>query len=127
MAGIGFFNNHRPWEDGVGMLLGILIGLSPWLADQQTNQIVMWNAILIGAGVFVLSQLGFFHLRRWEEGCEIALGLWLFWSPFVFRYAEISTLAYWHFALGLAVVLLAWLELRQDWNLSDQELAQHGQ
>jgi hypothetical protein len=34
MLGIRFFNVHRPWEDWVSMLLGVLIGLSPWFADQ---------------------------------------------------------------------------------------------
>jgi hypothetical protein len=33
----------------------------------------------------------------------------------------------WHFVLGALVALLAVVELWQDWNLSDKELAQHGQ
>jgi hypothetical protein len=33
---------------------------------------------------------------------------------------------YWHFVLGAIVVLLAAVELWQDWRLSDQELARHG-
>jgi len=51
--------------------------------------------------------------------------LWLIASPFVFGYADAGTLRYWHFVLGFAVVLLAVLELRQDWELSDDELAHH--
>jgi hypothetical protein len=35
-------------------------------------------------------------------------------------------LQYWHFGLGAVVVLLAVLELWQDWNLSDEEFARHG-
>jgi hypothetical protein len=31
----------------------------------------------------------------------------------------------WHFVLGVAVVLLAMLELRQGWNLNDAELARY--
>src|SRR5262249_55923501 len=34
-------------------------------------------------------------------------------------------IAAWHFVLGIAVVLLAVLELRQDWNLSRGELTHH--
>jgi len=40
-----------------------------------------------------------------------------------FGYADAGTLQYWHFILGIAVELLAALELRQDWRLSDAELA----
>ena len=127
MSGIRFFNIHRSWEDWVSMLLGVLIGFSPWLAGQQSDQAVMWNAVLVGALVLGLAQLEYVSLRRWEETGEIVLGLWLMASPFTFGYAEAGALRYWHFGLGAIVVLLAFLELWQDWKLSDKELAQHGQ
>jgi len=56
---------------------------------------------------------------------ETACGLWLIASPFMFGYADAGTLRYWHFMLGVAVALLAILELRQDWKLSDTEIAGH--
>jgi hypothetical protein len=128
MSGIRFFNVHRPWEDWVSMLIGVLIGFSPWIPEQQHDQAVMWNAALVGALVFGLAQLEYVSLHRWQEigdladlG-EIACGLWLMASPFTFGYAEAGALRYWHFALGAIVALLAALELWQD----DEELAQHG-
>ena len=127
MSGIRFFNVHRAWEDWVSMLMGVLIGFAPWLADQQGGQFVMWNAVLVGALVLGLAQLEYVSLQRWEETGEIALGLWLIASPFTFGYAEAGALRYWHFALGAIVALLAVLELWQDRKLTDKELAQHGQ
>jgi hypothetical protein len=126
MAGIRVFNLHRPWEDWLSMLLGVIIGLSPWLADQKTDPTVIWNAILVGACVLVFAQLEYVSLQRWEEWCEIALGLWLVASPFALGYGVSGTLAYWHYFLGAAVALLAVLELWQDWKLDDKELATHG-
>ena len=127
MSGIRFFNVHRSWEDWVGMLIGVLIGFSPWLAEQQHDQAVVWNAILVGALVLVLAQLEYVSLQRWEEIGGIACGLWLIASPFTFAYAESGAFRYWHFILGAIVVLIAALELWQDWTLSNKELAQHGQ
>jgi hypothetical protein len=127
MSGIRSFNVHRSWEDWVSMLIGVLIGISPWLADQQHDQSVMWNAVVVGALVLGLAQLEYVSLQRWEETGEIACGLWLIASPFTFGYDEAGALRYWHFVLGATVVLLAALELWQDWTLSDEELAQHGQ
>ena len=121
------FKVHRTGEDGAGMVLGVLIGLSPWLAGQQDNQVVMWNAIIVGALVLGLAALELASLQRWEEVGEIACGLWLVASPFFFGYAEAGLLRYWHFVLGATVVLLAVLELWQDWKLTDRELAKHGQ
>ena len=127
MAGIRFFNVHRNWEDWFGIALGVLIGFSPWLAGQQDNQVVMWNAVLVGALVLSLAALEFVGLQRWEEAGEFVLGLWLIASPFTFGYADAGALRYWHFVLGGLVALLALLELWQDWKLNDKELAQHGQ
>ena len=126
MSRIRFFNVHRSWEDWLSMLVGVLIGFSPWLAGQPDNPAVLGNALLVGLFVFGLAELTYVSLTRWEEIGEIACGLWLIASPFTFGYAESGALRYWHFLLGAAVVVLAALELWQDWKLSGKELAQHG-
>jgi hypothetical protein len=66
-------------------------------------------------------------LQRWEEACEMALGLWLAVSPYVLGYSADGALRFWHTALGGLVILLAALKLWQDWDLTDQDLARHGQ
>ena len=52
-------------------------------------------------------------------------GLWLIASPYVLGYS--GTLAIWHISLGGLVALLAALQLWQDWDLNEQDLAKHGQ
>ena len=126
MAGIRFFNIHRTWEDWVGMLLGLLIGLSPWITGQTGSELPMLNAVLFGAVVLLLAESELVDLHRWEESLELLCGLWLIASPFVFGYAD-TALAASHFALGGIVALLAVIELWQDWTLSDQQLVHHGQ
>jgi SPW repeat len=126
MAGIRIFGVHRTWEDWIGILVGVLIGLSPWFAGQEDNQLVVLNALIIGVLVLSLAAFELVDLHRWEEVGEIACGLWLIASPYIFGYAGTGTLQYWHFGLGAVVVLLAAMELWQDWKLSDKELARHG-
>jgi SPW repeat len=125
MAGIRLFNVHYVWEDCVSMGLGALIVLTSWMADDAVSQTAAANATIVGILVLALGASEVVDLRRWEEGLEAACGLWLIASPFIFGYADSGTLRYWHFALGIAVVLLAALELRQDWKLSDAELGHH--
>ena len=127
MAGIRFINVHRTWEDWGGMALGVLIALSPWIAGQSAGEVPMLNAIAVGAVVLLLAESELVDLHRWEESLELLCGLWLIASPFAFGYAEAGTLATWHFALGGIVVLLAVIELWQDWTLSDRDLIQHGE
>ena len=125
MAGIRLFNVHHVWEDYLGMVLGALIVSTAWTIGDAPSQTVAFNAALIGVLVLVLGVSELVDLHRWEEGLEAACGLWLMASPFFFGYADAGTLRYWHLALGAAVVLLAMLALRQDWKLSDAELARH--
>lgn len=132
MASIRIFGVHRTWEDWIAMLLGVAIALSPWPAQPvylgcpMPTEIV-WNSMLIGILVAALGAIELVDLRRWEQVGEIVCGGWLIASPYVFGYVGAGMLQYWHFGLGAAVVLLAVIELWQDWNLSGQQLARHGQ
>jgi hypothetical protein len=122
-----FLKVHRNWEDWAGMLLGIVVGLSPWLSGQMGSQAIMVNAIFAGAIAFVLAEFELADLHRWEEVGEIAVGSWLIASPFIFGYSADGPLRVWHFVLGAIIVLLALLELWQDWGLKREELARHGE
>jgi hypothetical protein len=125
MAGMRLFGIHRTWEDWLGMILGVVIGASPWLTGQTDSTVVVVNTVLIGVLVLGLAMLQFVSLQLWEEVGAIICGLWLITSPPNFVYG--GALATWHFTLGTIVILLAAVELWQDWKLSDEELAQHGQ
>ena len=134
MSDLGYFKTHRTWEDWLGMLLGVLIVLSPWFPMQADHEMVdaersliILNAFTVGILVFGLAQLEYVALQRWEEVAEIVLGVWLIASPYIFGYSADGLLRFWHSSLGGLVVLLATLQLWQDWDLSDQDLAKHGQ
>ncbi len=123
MFNMRFFDNHRPWEDWLGMLAGLVIALSPWLAGEHDKAVAVANALAAGARVFFLAQLEYVVLRRWEEVAEAMLGVWLAMSPYVFGYSGDGTLRFWHSTLAGVIILLAALELYQDWEVSDEELA----
>jgi SPW repeat len=107
---------HRTWEDGVGLLLGLAIGLTPWMYEEPPVPAVLLNSALTGLAVLLLAQLQLIRLRRWEDLAQLAAGLWLFSSPFIFAYAHQAHLRFWHWGLGALVVVLALLELWQDWD-----------
>jgi len=134
MSDLGFFKTHRTWEDWCGMLLGVLIVLSPWFPTETGHEVVdtkrslvILNTFTIGILVFGLAQLEYVALQRWEEVAAIVLGLWLIASPYLFGYSGDGLLSFYHSSFGGLVVLLAALQLWQDWDLSDQDLLKHGQ
>ena len=106
---------HRTWEDGAGLMLGLIAGFSPWLCEETTEKSVVFNAALVGIALLILAQLELIRARRWEEIAELACGVWLCASPFLFGYAQSNQLRYWHWILGGMVVLLAMVELWQSW------------
>ena len=128
-----FFGTHRPWEDWLGMLLGVLIMVSPWfpiqvsdVVDVERSHLVL-NSFVVGMLVLGVAQLEYVALHRWEEVASIVLGLWLIASPNIFGYSEDQALQLWHILLGGLVALIGALQLWQDWNLSEQDLAKHPQ
>ncbi len=129
-----FFRTHRTWEDWCGMLLGVMIVLSPWFPAETGHEVVdaerslvILNTVTIGLLVFGLAQLEYVALQRWEEVAAIVLGLWLIASPYIFGYSSDGLLRFYHSSFGGLVVLLAALQLWQDWDLNDQDLLKHGQ
>ena len=133
MSDFRLLGTHRTWEDWCGMLLGVLIVLSPWFPAQTgydvvegDRSIMILNAFTVGLIVLGLAQLEYVALQRWEEIAEIVLGLWLIASPAIFGYANDGMMLLWHSVLGVLVVLLGALQLWQDWDLSEEDLLKHG-
>lgn len=126
MVHLRVFDIHRHWEDWCGIALGAVTVLSPWLAGQTDNQVVLWVTIAVGLWVMQFACLELVDLERSEQIGLMICGLWLVVLPFALGYADTGTLMIWHFALGAAVVLLAALQVWQDWKLGDQEIVRHG-
>ena len=120
MAMKDFLKPHRSWEDGLGLLLGVTIGLTPWLYDETLIPTVVLNSAITGLAVLMLAQLEIVRLRRWQEIAQLACGAWLVASPFIFDYAHQDHLRVWHWALGGIVSVLAAFELWQDWDVAGQ-------
>jgi SPW repeat len=126
MAVKDYLKTHRTWEDGLGLFFGMAIGLSPYMTAEVSNISAVLNAAFAGLAILLIAQLELVHLRRWEEGLELMLGIWVGVSPFVFGYAGSGSLRFVHWGLGASVALLGGLELWQDWRKSREELDRYG-
>ena len=98
MSGFRFLQQHRTWEDGSAVLLGVAdrgIAVVSVLShdDGRRTQHHDPQHVVVGMLVFGLAQLEYVALQRWEEVGEIALGLWLIASPFILGYAGTTCFA----------------------------------
>lgn len=105
--------SDRTWQDWLGILLGITIALAPWIAEETKSEPVIVNAAIAGFAAMMLAELDLVSLRRWAEAGQLACGLWVAASPFIFGYGGGGSLRFWHIIAGLLVALLGLMELRR--------------
>ena len=113
MADWNLRSSRREWDDWLGIALGILIALAPWIVEEIANSPAVVNAAIAGLVVMILAEADLVNFRRWIEVCQLALGLWIAASPFIFDYAASGSLRVLHIIAGLAIAGLSILALKQ--------------
>ncbi len=107
----------KHWQDWGNLLLGLWVLASPWVlqhtmaAGAKTAGVMtggtMWNLYIVGLAIAVLAVAALFAFQAWEEWTSLALGAWLFASPWVLGFST-SILLMWNAVIvGALVVLLA--------------------
>lgn len=114
MAMRDVLKTHRTWEDYLGLILAVAVGLSPWFREEALPRAAYANAAVIGVTLLLLAQFELIRTRYWEELAELACGAWLIASPFLLRYAGAGDLRVLQWILGIAVAALAVLEYWQS-------------
>ena len=71
------------WQDGLSLILGLWLIVSPWVLGFATLQAAMWNAVVFGVIVALLALAVLIRFRDWEEWVDMAIGGWLVVSPWV--------------------------------------------
>lgn len=132
MAKEQFLVRHEAWENWAVILIGIMTALIPRLASDAplsslayfTSDKVALNTSILALVLLVLGIWEFTHLQRWEEIGVLLCGLWLVASPYTFGFSNQGALANWHYGVGIAAAIVASLELWQDWDRTDEQMAQ---
>jgi hypothetical protein len=107
-------STHRHWEDWCSMAIGVVILISPVIAQTVDFPYTTLNVVVVGLLVMLLAWQELVLLETWEEYLELALGLWLAASPWLFGYSELGLPTAMHVALGGSVAALAVVEFYQD-------------
>lgn len=104
----------KRWQDGGNLLLGVWLFLSPWAMNYAAGMpLSAWNATLLGAAIVLLAAVAMYMPRVWEEGINMALGVWLVISPWVLGFAAEKNVMMNAVISGILVAALAtWAMLR---------------
>jgi hypothetical protein len=95
----------------VNALLAAFLFISPWLFGFSETQTASWNAWICGLAIVVLAIAAVSALYEWEEWANVALGLWTAVAPWILGFAGIAAAMWTHVIVGLAVAVLAAVEL----------------
>ncbi len=109
------FRDRNP-ADGINILAGLGLALSPWFLEFTTVAAAAWNAWIVGAAIALIAVAALISFHRAEEWVNGALGLWAVIAPWVLGFADLQPATAAHVVLGLLVAVLAAVALWSDHN-----------
>ncbi|SRR5690606_10000723 len=98
--------------DGVNVLAGLGLALSPWYLGYTGVTAAAWNAWIVGAIVALVAAAALFAFHRAEEWGNLALGLWALVSPWVLGFSAVTAAVAVHLIAGVIIAVLAGGRLR---------------
>jgi len=110
--------------DLYNILLAAFLFTTPWLFA-YANEVVRWDMWIVGAAIMAVALLAIFAYAAWDEWVNTMLGIWLIVSPWLLGFAHTRAM---HFSIGigLAVILMALIELMLGYNPPRENLPQPG-
>lgn len=97
---------QKRWQDWVGLALGIVMFLSPWLVGFSGETYAAASAWVLGIATAVLFAIALFKPEhQWEEWGSLALAVLLILAPFALGFTAVIGAAYAHWILGALIGL----------------------
>lgn len=97
----------KHWQDPLNLILGLWMGVSPWILTYEAESRPTWNAVILGVLIAALALLALFKLMAWEEWLSVALGAWLAISPWVLGFSGLVAPMWNAVIVGIVVAVLA--------------------
>ena len=97
------------WSNGLMLVLAIWLFVSPWILTAPAMGAWAWNAWVVAVIMGALAIAALAQIAQWEDWVTLALGAWLFFSPWIYGYAMMQAAAWNSYIVGvLAAVISIW-------------------
>jgi hypothetical protein len=97
--------------NSITAILGLILLLCPWLLGFATFKSASWTAGTGGIVIAVISAAALSQRAEWHEWVDLAAGLSLIASPWLFSFTDVTTAAATHVVLGGLVAAVAAVEI----------------
>jgi hypothetical protein len=104
----------KHWQDPLALILGLWMGLSPWILGHQAESTPTWNAVILGALIALTALFALYRVMAWQEWANAVFGVWLVISPWVLGFSALAAAAWNAVIVGVLVVALAVWALATD-------------
>lgn len=101
---------NEAYIDWMNLVLGIALLISPWILGFAEG-VAMTNALAAGIVIGLIAIAALVSFAQWEEWINLLLGVWVLISPWVLGFTGIAGAMWTHVVIGLAVAVLAAIEL----------------
>ncbi len=95
---------RQRWQDWINLIAGIWLFISPWLFSFN-HMGFSWDPFVMGAVIIVSSVWALSDKRVWEEWVDLIIGVWVFFSPWILGFSNVSA-ALWNMLAAGAVIFV---------------------
>lgn len=103
----------RRWQDWAIMAIGVVVFATPFVAGETSNGNAAYSAYILGALVAAAGLLAAFmeSPARFVAWIAAALGVILFFTPWLFGFTAVTAVAWVSWIAGVLVVGMSGIEL----------------
>ncbi len=91
------------WQDCVGLVLGILLVVSPWVVGFSELTMAAASAWIIGLVTIIVFGIAVAKPQQWDEWVNLVLAIVLLLSPFVLGFTGVVGAAWSHWILAILI------------------------
>ena len=95
------------WLDLFNLLLGLWLFVSPFFGFGAATSLAAFNAYAFGIVIMVLSGIALFTSQAWEEWVNMAIAIWLMFSPLALGYFGMHMVMLNHVDVGLTLFIVS--------------------
>ncbi|MGW5837927.1 SPW repeat protein [Methylorubrum extorquens] len=96
---------------GLSLVVGAGLMLAPWYFGFMGEAKATWNAWICGSAVAVFALLAIMQTFDLEEYIIAIVGVWTVAAPWLLDFKDITAARWTHVGFGLALLILAGIEL----------------
>lgn len=95
------------WSNWLMLILAAWLFISPWVLPAAVAGAWTWNFWIVAVIAAALAVGALSQVAQWEDWINLALGVWLFVSPWFLGYAGTESIAWNSYIVGALMAVIA--------------------